>query len=210
MSLFSEWVKILSAVPDFVYGLILPALLPVGAVVLGALRFGKGYPWYAAAVGAAACCLMGGEETSEIIVFIGHFVLFALLCSLLLLIPYRRRDRGEEMYKKFHTAELPLEKDARPPKICCYEPKVTSMDMDIGHALFLIDRLKKENLTPADRLELEALSRTVDLFRPTIKPSEEGALRSGEGAPRPLDAAARARLNDSLASILRLTAKYKL
>ena len=57
----------------------------------------------------------------------------------------------------------------------------------------LLAKLKKEKLSPADRLEIEALTRTVEGYRGKSLSEKELHL-----------------VNDCLATVLKLTAKYKL
>ena len=203
MSIFSRLVSLLAALPDWVPLIVLPALLPCGALLLALLKKRRFYACIALALGAfgvAVTACKGGEA----LVYAGLFTAVAVLFALLLLVPFKRRKKGpresrdDRIYRKFHEdlegAPLP---QGLPPKVCCFETAppapVQESEVRLGHVRSLIERLKKEKLSAADRLEVEAVSRSVD---------------SCMG--RPLGRAEIEFLNDCLASVLKLTAKYKL
>lgn len=196
MEYFLRMLDGIAAVPSFVPLTLLPALLPVGAAVLALVGKKNWYRVLAFSLWAASftllCC---GGNLAAAFAFSGLYCLFASLCALLLLLPSCRKkkaDRAEAMYEKFHEDIGPAPA-ARPPKVCCFEDSLPEEGgADVAHALALAQKLKKEKLSPADRLELEAVIRTV------------------EGCRRPLGREGQDLLNDSLASILRLTAKYRL
>ena len=64
---------------------------------------------------------------------------------------------------------------------------------ELSHALALLEKLRKQKLTAADRLETDVLGRSVRALR-----------------GRALTEAEKNTLNDCLASVLKLTAKYQL
>ena len=197
MDIFLKVLAALRAVPDWVYLLLLPALLLPLAVGLFFLRRPKIYAQLAAMLGlcGTACAASEGQEAA--IAYIALFSLLAILLQPRILPADKRKKRAERIYREFHEelnapegkAEAPL-----PPKVCCFEtPPATEDDIQLDHVTALIQKLKKEKLTASDRLELEALCRTVDGCK-----------------NRALTDAERDTLNDCLASVLRMTAKYKL
>ncbi len=134
--------------------------------------------------------------------YLGYCAVLFALFSPLACIPRRKRDNGvkksrkERMYERFRTERKEGE-DASPPKVCCFEEEDTSSAEESGlrldHVRTLLTKLRASRLTPVDRLETDALSRTVESY-----------------GSRPLTAEELRTLNDCLASILKLTAKYKL
>ena len=107
------------------------------------------------------------------------------------------KSRAERLYERFREelTELPDRPAAQPPKVCCFEePSAPVQDApEPSYAMKLLEKLQKEKLSPTDRLETDVLSHTV----------------SGLSG-RPLSEEEARTLNDCLASVLRLTAKYKL
>lgn len=199
MEIFLRMLEGVAALPDWIPLLLLPALLPAGAVLLAALGGRKGYPLLAGTLlflGFFFVCCEG--ELYAAFAYMGLFFALSALCFPLTLLPFgrhRREEREERIYKKFGGAELPPHAE-RPPKVCFFEESPEDArdgGAELGHALSLIARLKREKLAPADRLELDGLARTAERL----------------GA-KPLTRTERDALNDCLASVLRLTAKYKL
>ena len=107
----------------------------------------------------------------------------------------KRQERAEKLYARFVAPCVPPARPL-PPKECCFEEIERAPLSDApqpSYAAKLLEKLQKEKLAPADRLEADALSRTV----------------AGLGG-RPLTEDEARILNDCLSSVLRLTAKYKL
>lgn len=176
------------------------AFLPFGAAIVCAavcvpLKKRGLYRFFALLFLGAGIVLLAQDPVSAL-VFLGLYLMFALLLDALFLIRRRgrkRETREERIYKKFHT-QLGEPPCPDPPKICCFEDAPPEENgMELSHVIKLMDRLRREKLSSADRLELEVLRRTV-----------EGA-KGRTLTPDRLDT-----LNDCLASVLRLTAKYKL
>ncbi len=178
--------------------LVPPCALFVCALPLLAYRKKRVYLWLSALCLTVGGLLAFGKE------FVAPYLL--LFCAeILLLYPLfwirgrtrRKEGREEELYGKFkRELEQPFpEKKEYPPKVCCFEQTggetAEERGMKLSHVITLLERLKKEKLTPADRLEVEMLSRNV-----------EGS--SG----RPLTDSQTDDLNDSLSAVLRLVAKY--
>ena len=206
MEVFSSFLSALAALPDWVPLLLLPALLPCGALLFALLRQRNWYRHFALAVAAAGTVLVCGRgNVSDALAYAGIIAVLGLLCAPLLLVPFtkrkrkKRESREERIYRKFHedlSEPLPP-REGLPPKVCCFEeaPATPAAESGVrlGHVRSLIEKLKREKLSAADRLEVEALSRSVD-----------GCLG------RTLERSELELLNDCLASVLKLTAKYKL
>lgn len=200
MEIYLRLIELLSRVPAWIPLIVFP-VAALGASLCLALFGGRRF-YIPAACAIAACgfaLIAAKGELTAAFVYIGAAAVLFVLFSLCFLLPRVRRkrgeSRGERIYKKFHEeAERPAA-DALPPKVCCFEEPATAEEsgMRLVYVTSLINRLKGCKLTPADRLELEALGRSVDGCR--------GRSLTGEEL---------ASLNDCLAAVLKLTAKYKL
>lgn len=199
MDIFLELLGAARAVPDWIYLALIPALLVLCTAVLLILRRGKLFFCFAVALGCVGVFFAACEGSAEAVAYAALFSLLSLLLRLLFFLPKREKQtREERIYGKFReelSAPSPLpQKTAAPPKVCCYEEAPAAQsDVRLGHVAALIAKLKKEKLAAADRLEVDVLSHTVEGCR-----------------GRALTEAERDTLNDCLASVLRLTAKYKL
>ena len=202
MEIFSQIISFFAALPDWVPLILLPALLPCGALLFAALRRRRFYLYYAIGVGALGFAVMSCKQYA--LAYLGLTAPLAALFALLLLIPFPKRgakrlNRDERIYRKFHEdlQGTPPPRSEAPPKVCCFEeaPAVPAEESGVrlSHVRSLIERLKKEKLSAADRLEVDALSRSVDGCMGRALGREELGF-----------------LNDCLASVLKLTAKYKL
>ena len=110
--------------------------------------------------------------------------------------------REERLFEKFREelTDKSFKRGASmPPKVCCFnqEPEggVTAQEygVSLSYADTLLKKLRSKKLKAGDRLETEELLRRLDCYR-----------------EKPLDVGERSSLNDCLASILKLTAKYQL
>ncbi len=201
MDTFSKFLSCLAAVPAWVPFVLLPLAVSVLAVLFARLGARRLYPVFAfgfCGLGGALVASFGGATAAA--VYCGLSAAFYALCSLFLLLPpakkKKRESREERIYRKFRVETEPAPPpDSLPPKICCYEEPATAEEsgMRLAYALSLIAKLKGCKLTPADRLELEALGHALDGCRGKLL------------APGELSG-----LNDTLAAVLKLTAKYKL
>lgn len=206
MENFKDIAQFISRLPDWTALLLLPALLIVSALVFALVGRRKWYFFCAALFGGVGVFFVAVKwDASYAIGYLGAFTALTALFSLLLLIPSPRRKRGskeERMYEKFH-AELdkgPREPVKRPPKEVVGEevepPRVSAEESGfrLAHVTAMLERLRASTkLSAGDRLETDVLARTLDGYR------------SRELSPEELRA-----LNDCLASILKLTAKYQL
>lgn len=196
MTYLESLLTVLEQLPDW-WIFLPPALLIAAAIPLALFKKRGIYRRVAFVLGAAACPLL--PETGAFFLYAGLFTVLAFCLDLLFLIPKRKREsRAERIYRKFKPeTEPPLKKERpMPPKVCCYdlppEPAEES-GMRLEHVTALLEKLKKEKLVPADRLEVELISQNVARFK-----------------DRPLTASERESLSDALSSVLRFTAKYKL
>ena len=179
-----------------------PVLLVACAVLFTVLGGRKAYFPLAVALAGTGVFMVGCVQSVTAAVLYGAlFSAFAGLLALLFLIPCPRkqvsreekqRSRDEAIYKKFHTE---LEVSPEENTADGDEPVATAEECGtcLNHVTTLLMRLKKEKLTAADRLEAEALTRTVEGYRGKTLSEKELRL-----------------VNDCLASVLKLTAKYKL
>lgn len=197
--------------PDWLPLIFLPAVLAAVAVLLTLLGGRKLYLPLAVVLGAIGFLLVACKASlTAALLYAGLFAALAALLRLLFFFPClhearkkerRYSSREEKIYRKFREplteAVPPAEK--LPPKVCCYEsapaPSATAEEsgMQLLHVRELIQKLQAEELSPSDRLETDVISRRID------------ALHEKELTQDELST-----LNDCLASVLKLTAKYKL
>lgn len=187
--------------------LVLPALLIPAAIILALVGKRRLYPWIAAAVGILGFALVCARGVlTHAFLYLGLYALVAGVFALLLLIPKIEAGKGgkgdDRMYEKFHVAlRENLFSDpasAKPAKVCCFEEGDTASAEESGlrleHVREMLKRLRAlPKLSPTDRLEADALSRTLDsLSDKKLTVEELGTL------------------NDCLSTVLKLTAKYQL
>lgn len=211
MDIFIGVVNAIGRIPDWLSLLAFPVLLIPAAVLLRV--FGKRKRYLSVCLIFAACgftlvCCEG--EARYAFVWLS---LFALECLLMNGIFYlsamkrkKKQSKAEKMYEKFRLEldggpEERAETLQRPPKISCYPEEIQAENtvaaedagLRLSHASELLARLRAGKLSAGDRLETDVLARTLETFRnKRLTPSE-------------LDS-----LNDCLASVLKLTAKYSL
>ena len=207
MELIQKFIDLLAKIPDWVLLYVIPAailLIAVGFV------FVKKRGWYfcAAILPVAAGFLTAYAKSPSLsFAYLALEAAVTAVCALFFLIPVPERERGnrhqsraERIYQKFHeelTEKPYIPRSAMPPKVCCFEEDadatVTESGMSLDYADSLLEKLGAKDLSAGDRLEAEELSRRLSLYR-----------------EKPLNASERNSLNDCLASILKLTAKYQL
>lgn len=212
METFLNIIETIGKVPAWLPLIFMPCVLAVIAAIMTVLG-GRRFYWYLAApVGGIAFFLITCiHELKTAFVFLGLYVTLASLLRLLFFIPCpltykkptnKRGAREEKIYRKFREAlngqvtEEHFERQALPvlpepqPR-----PAVTAEESGtrLGHVTELLTQLKKEDLSPTDRLEADSLTRSVEALGGK-------ALTEGEMCM----------LNDCLAAVLKLTAKYKL
>jgi len=205
MEIFGKFMEWLACVPDWVPLVLFPALVLVLAVLLTVFGARKAYVPVSAVLAGAGFAILCASDIAKALCYLGIFVAVIAALSLLFFIPARKfhkkpkKSKADEMYEKFHEelTEKPFRTEQNcPPKVCCFEEQTEHAEesgAQLAYADTLIQKLRAEKLTPADRLEAEELARTLERFR-----------------GKPLTEAERGSLNDCLASVLKMTAKYKL
>ena len=206
--LLQKILDLLAVIPDWVYLYLMPALIAGAAV---GFIFAPQRRWYLcpATVLTALGTLMAYAASKPLsVIYLGALVILCALLCLLFLIPAPKKtekdvkkSRLDAMYEKFHEelSEKPYAPgQAMPPKECCFEQEDEGMTaeasgMSLDYADSLLNRLHATDLSAGDRLEVKELSARLDYYR-------NKALYENE----------RNALNDCLAAILKLTAKYQL
>lgn len=199
MEEFSHFLQLIGeAMPDLLSLILCPALLLVAGLLLAVFHKKKAYLPLAVGLGGAGAFLVGCEVGASAVLFIyaAAYVVFAALVSLIFLIPFpvrgSKEERADELYEKFHMPlNVPLGEEAESVE----EPAVAAGEENVRleHALSLLEQLKKCDLSAGDRLEADALGRKLESCKGRALGEEETR-----------------QVNDCLASILKLTAKYKL
>lgn len=193
MEQFSRFCELIGAgLPDLLSLLLFPALLVVAGLLLAVFRKEKAYLPLAVGLGGAGTFLAACEakDALQAIAYLALFAACAALVKLIFLIPFRTKggaqSHADDLYRKF---ALPLEVQEEEE----LSEEGEEDGLRLGHATELLEALEKCDLSASDRLEADALAHTLDAYRGRALTAEE--TRS---------------LNDCLASILKLTAKYKL
>ncbi len=200
MHIFEQIISSFSGIPPWVTILLLPALFLVYAVLTALFGGRASYPF----VLCAGCAIEGimtcAYGAAAAVFACGAFALFAAIVRLLYLLPRIGRNREPRSYRilrQMARAEAGGEGFEVPIKTCAYEDaaRVTVNDrgMKLSHAEELLSRLRRASLTPPDRLEADVLARTLQGWGERALSEEETAL-----------------LSDSLTTLLKLCAKYKL
>ena len=193
MDLFYGISEAFALIPDWIsFFIVLPAVLVLACVEGG--TGGKRRTLFSLIDGALlgiGAVLLAGKGSARIVLFGGSFVLLTALRPLAV--------RGSELaagcVKRKKPTRCEMLTDSRyPPKICRFEEPSSDMPyVETSYAEELLLRLARLDLSPSDRMEQEALSRSLLALK-----------------KRPLDAEESSRLNDALASTLKLAARYKL
>ena len=212
MDTFWNVVRIFENTPDWVTLALLPAFTAVAAVLF--TLFGKRKLYFPAAaflfgVGTflAFCQTYAFARDTAAFAYAGLYFALSAALPLLFLCPRvklkkrAKKSKADELYEKFHEelTEKPFAlKEKRPPKVCCFEEGLGGATAEesgarLAYADTLIEKLRAEKMSAGDRLETEELARTLARLR--SKPLSEAEMNS---------------LNDCLASVLKMTAKYKL
>lgn len=211
MDVFMRFTAFLGGIPDWISFFLSPAFALVTFAVLWKKKsLGRFLPCCCvfAALGFTLLCCEG--DVRYAFVWLG---LFALYCAVLREIPRfcalfsrRRKKREERIYETFRLKntgeEEPVRAErARPPKVDCFSDSAENGEEEaddlgelrLSHVQELLTRLRNAPLTAGDRLETDVLARSLDVYR-----------------NKKLTAAEVRSLNDCLASVLKLTAKYSL
>ncbi len=196
MDIFKSFLQLVADLPDWSALIVCPALLIVVGLLLAVFHADRAYISVALALGAVGVFLMSCRaEFMTVLAWAALYLVLCVIVRLLFLIPFRSgkksKDRTDEMYEKFRV-ELNVPEAEETP-----EPERTvgleESGLQLGYVLTLLEQLRACELSAGDRLEVDAISRTLDLYRGKELTAEELGT-----------------VNDSLASALKLTAKYKL
>ena len=191
-----EFLELVAQLPGWLLYFGAPALLVLAGIVLVLVRAERAYPPVALLLGAVGLVLVAGiaESSSDFVVWAALYAAVAALVRFLFFIPApkkkQKQDRSEEIYETFHVGldeEMPAGEEL-PPALSAEEG-----ELQLSHVDSLIAKLKAAELGAADRLELDAVVRALDLYR-----------------GRALTAAEQRALNDCLSAVLKLSAKYSL
>lgn len=208
MDILQKIVDAFSQLPDWVFLCAVPALVAAAAVGFVFTAKRKWYFAVAAFIGAAGFLLAYAKDAPLSLVYLAFLVALSALLSLLFFIPVPQKrkkclqSREERIYERFHEelSEKPYKsRGAMPAKVCCFEREredgatAEEYGMSLSYADTLLEKLRSKKLGAGDRLESEELLRRLDCYR-----------------EKPLTESERSSLNDCLASILKLTAKYQL
>ena len=190
-----DFLELLAQLPGWFLYFCAPALLLVTGLILAAVHADRAYPPLALFLGAVGTFLVASIAVSlnDFLVWAAIYVAVAVLVRLFFYIPFPKRKAKrprEDIYKTFH-ADLDMGKsvEAELPPVLSLEEG----ELQLRHVDSLIEKLRTSEMTPADRLELDAVARSLECYRGR-------ALSAGD---------ARA-LNDCLSAVLKLSAKYSL
>ena len=206
MEIFEKIVEVVGRVPEWVAFLACPAALVLIALTLALLGGKKAY-WGLVAIvcgtGFFLVACKAGTETA--LLYFALTVVMSGILRLFLFLPRIGKKKGkthgareDKIYEKFHEPlAIPFEEQRTPAPAPVYAeaPAVTAQEcgMQLDYVSGLLTKLKAERLTAADRLETEVLTRAIDSYRgKALNDQELGSL------------------NDCLASVVKMTAKYKL
>lgn len=210
MDILQKMVDFLAGVPDWAFLYAVPVLILLTAV---GFIFAPKRRWYfcvAAFFAATGFLTVYAKNARLSIFYLGLAVVICALSALFFLIPRprkkekrKKKSRDERMYEKFHEelSEKPYQRASAfmPQKVCCFEAEGEELatapecGTSLSYADSLLEKLRAKKLDAGDRLETEELLSRLDGYR-------NKALTQFE----------RSSLNDCLASVLKLTAKYGL
>lgn len=191
-----DFLQLVAQLPEWLLYFGVPALLVVTGLILAVVHADRAYPPVALFLGAVGLFLFASiaVELTDYAVWAAVYLAVAALVRLLFLIPFpkkKEKDRGDALYDAFYAPleEDPLaEEDAMPPALSAEEGS-----LQLAHVDSLVEKLRGAELEPADRLELDAVVRSLDVYR-----------------GKDLTAGQQRALNDCLSAVLKLTAKYSL
>ena len=190
-------------IPSYVPLIICPAVLVLVAVLFTLFGGRKAYNPLAAAIGMLVfvlLCCRADVDLKTAFVFTGVFAAVAALLRLLFLCPTAIRKksaeelkkRDEEIYEKFHE-DVGYDDDEDFSYEAPSDEAIVDNNASLTNVVKLLAKLRGEKLSATDRLEADALSQTVNGF-----------------IGKTLTAKELHTLNDCLAAVLKLTAKYKI
>lgn len=183
---------LVAQLPELLVVLICPAILLICGVIFALLDCKKAYFPVAIGLGGLAFFLTASIDLSSSFAYMGLYLVWTVLVNLLFLIHPREKKEStqEELFRTFYRP-LDLGEEREETESATLDREES--ELRLSHTLELLEKLKKSDLSAGDRLEADALSRTLDGL--SDKQLTESEMRS---------------LNDCLATILKLTAKYNL
>ena len=194
MFILKTLIDLVARLPELALLIPCPAILLVVGLILAIFHKRNAYYPLAIALGGAGFFLVSCVNLSLAFMYLALYVVFAVLVWLLFLIPFGGRRSGniqEELYERFHVGLDIPEEELFAESEGTYDSEESGLRL--AHVTMLVEQLKKTDLAPGDRLEVDALSHTLDGYRDRVLTENE--MRA---------------LNDCLATVLKLTAKYKL
>ena len=199
MEIFNQFISWVAELPDVLSLLLSPVLFCISAIVFAIMRKIRLLSFFALLFGAIGAFLVGckGGSDSAFLWGLLYAALWAVV-AMLVRIPRRERkklSREDALYEKFY---MPIEEERSdlPPKVNCFEEEGESVNESgvcLAHVTALLKKLQEAKLSATDRLEADVIARTLREYRYKRLNGEE--MRT---------------LNDCLATVLRLTAKYSL
>ena len=183
----------------------LPACLTAAAVAFVFVKKRAGFYAVALPLCALGFVAVFLRDKTLSVLYLCAFLALTGALSLLFFIPRPfqkkrpKKTREEKIYEKFHEelSERSYAPQAKmPAKVCCFEEKCDyeeTNDMRLSYAETLLKKLRAQKLNAGDRLETDELARRLGSYKKKSLTEEE-----------------RGMLNDCLASVLKLTAKYQL
>lgn len=213
MEILQKIVVWFSGLPDWTFLALVPLLILAAAVAFVFLPKRRWFFPVAGMLAAVGFLTAFSKDRGLSVFYLACLFAFTALVSLLFLIPHlkkrgakepkkKAKTREEKIYEKFHEAlsEQPyMPRAAMPQKVCCFEEAkddgatAEEYGMSLSYADALLAKLRLKKLEAGDRLETEELCGRLDCYR-----------------NKPLTEDERNSLNDCLASVLKLTAKYRL
>lgn len=190
-----DFLGLLAQLPGWFLYFCAPVLLVVTGLILAAVHADRAYAPVALFLGGLGAFLVASIAVSlnDFVAWAAVYVAVAALVKMFFYIPFPKKKAKrprEDIYKTFH-ADLdmgtPTETEL-PPALTLEEG-----ELQLRHVDSLIEKLRLMQMSAADRLELDAVARSLENYRGR-------ALSAGD---------ARA-LNDCLSAVLKLSAKYSL
>lgn len=195
MEVFGYISKYLAFVPAWVALILTPALFTGYTLAVALFGGRKSYPFVWALLGGAATALVAVRDLQDALLLAALFAVGGAALSLLFFLPVIPLKAKRERKIEAAGCLAGLERKAKLVGLEENPARYTleQCGMKLAHVSELLMRLKKTSLAPSDQLEADALERNLAAYRARSLTDEELS-----------------RLNDALASVLKLTAKYKL
>lgn len=202
MEVFSRFIAWTAQLPDVLSLLLCPILFLVCALLLVLWKKRGAIKYFSLLFGGVGAFLVGCKGVEYALPWAALYLALYGVIALLLRIPRRKKQNKSKedlLYEKFY---IPLGEEEAPrdlpPKVNCFPEETEGVGAEesgvcLAHVSALLTRLQGAKLSATDRLETDVIARTLQTYRYKKLNGEE--LRT---------------LNDCLATVLRLTAKYAL